>query len=117
MEITKERVVFLALTNTDLTEGKGTTYPLRISTSKAEAIRSGMHCGVQGSNCPVQEGVAYEVGGVWYVPGRLTFGTNEDLAKDRAREELESVIEKAKTLGVTDEEIKVLTRKQKTNKA
>jgi hypothetical protein len=85
--------VWVAMTNTDLTEGRGSEYALFICESETTAIRLGKGKYVMGTDCRIQESkIFYLKGEGWYGPvGRVYPSSDEDkreeskLKKERAK--------------------------------
>ena len=103
------RDVWVAWTNTDLTEGRGYRYPLAVCESETTAARLGQKKYVMGSACPVTKEVAVRVhGSGWLVPGAIHPETAEDAKARAILEARRAVVEKAKAVGLTDEEIAAL---------
>ena len=112
---------YVVWTNTDLTEGRGSEYPLAICETLSTAMRLAKGKYVMGSDCRVNEVTLYrtklsERGFYhWFGPVRIIEPSKEDLEKEnflREQKEKEearkAILEKARALGLTDEEIKVL---------
>lgn len=106
---TKE--VWVAWTNTDLTEGRGQRVPLAVCELETTAIRLGRKGSVMGSDCHVTKATAVFLGH-WLVPGVIDAGTKADSAALMALNMRRSAEAKAKAAGLTDEEIKVLRSNQ-----
>lgn len=105
--------VWVAWTNTDLTEGRGYQIPLAVCDSEATAIRLGQKGYVMGSSCPVTKETAVRVNGSgWLVPGVIHPETKDDAKQNAALAARRSAIEKAKAAGLTDEEINAIGVKQ-----
>ena len=92
---TAVKKVYAAMTNSDLTEGRGQQYALCICESRSTAIRMGKKQNVQGSDCHVLEVDAFYVPNVgWFTPGAyICSPTGDDMKEDKARAEK---VEKAK---------------------
>lgn len=107
--------VFVVWTNTDLTEGRGGEYPLAICKAEATAKRLGRGRYVQGTDCRYTKEKIYFIDGAWLMRGCVVYPEREDLAVE-AELEIERVkaakkaaaIEKAKKLGLSEEEIEAL---------
>lgn len=115
MNPTKTQVAYVAWTNTDLTEGRGWQIPLAVCEFEATARRLGVKKNVQGCDCPVEQSEIYLINNRWYGPINLISPSKEDTAietKIRAAEAALAakmvVIEKAKALGLSEEDIAVL---------
>lgn len=112
---------YVVWTNTDLTEGRGSEYPLAICETLSTAKRLAKGKYVMGSDCRVNEVTLYQTKlserGFyhWFGPVRIIEPSVEDLEKEdflreqkEKKEKRDIVLEKARVLGLSDEEIKVL---------
>jgi len=119
VEILKKEPVFVVMTNTDLTEGRGEEYPLAVAKLMSTAKRLGHGEYVQGSDCRVVEtfSLTVKIDGliIKLVPGRVISPTEEDVAEDEIEKEKlaciekkEKALKKAKDLGLSDEDIAAL---------
>lgn len=102
------KTVWVAWTNTDLTEGRGHSYPLAVCESPETARRLGKSQGVQGSNCPVREAEAFLIDGKWVGPFKLHPEAEVDTILRKDREAKEAVLKKAKSLGLSEADIELL---------
>lgn len=100
--------VWVAWTNSDLTEGRGYDYPLGVFELEATAIRRGKGRYVQGAPCPITKEIAIGFEGKWYVPGEIGLPTPEDRQKDEKMKQRNLVKEKAVNVGLTEEDIQLL---------
>lgn len=109
-EITDTKRIYEVWINSDLTEGRG--FPICISVCEKEstARRLGKGSNVQGSDAQVKEGVALKIRNKWYAPCRIISPTKVDDEMDKIIQAKKAAREKAKKAGLTDEEIKDLTR-------
>lgn len=107
-KITDEKDVYIAWTNTDLTEGRGFQYPLAVCDKKATAIRLGKGKSVQGSDCEIRPAKGYRINNQWYYPGRPTGSTKEDDAREKELNKRDEARQKAIDAGLTDEDILAL---------
>lgn len=112
MKIEDSRKVWVAWTNTDLTEGRGAEYPKAVCEEKATAIRLGKGGSVQGSSCKTTEEIAVRINGKWLVPGRILRPTREDKMLQEKIDAKTKAIEKAQAAGLTEEDIKALSNEQ-----
>lgn len=115
---------YIAWTNTDRTEGRGSNVPEAISLSEATAIRLGKGRSVQGSDCRITKDTAIRIFGKMYCPltwasAKIVAPSKEDviaeqkLAEKRAREEKrQQVLEHARSLGLSDDDIALLSSKE-----
>lgn len=112
----EEVTVYAVYTNTDCTEGRGQEYVLYFCQSLSTAIRLGKNRYVQGSDCPVHEVTGYRIDNKLYVTGnRIEPPNSADIAEDKAREAKDkakvakdAAISKARTLGLSEEDIAAL---------
>jgi hypothetical protein len=95
--------VWIAWTNTDLTEGRGWEQPLCISESRATALRLGKKGYVMGSDCRVEPFNAVKIDGRWLAPVYIVPPTTQDAAADRAYKKREAAIDKALAAGIDTE--------------
>jgi len=72
IEDTKD--VYVAWSNTDLTEGRGGQIPKHVAEVYETAVRLGHKGSVQGCDCPVTKELAVKVGGKWLAPARILAG-------------------------------------------
>jgi len=110
IEIQESKKVFVAWTNTDLTEGKGHQVPLHVCYLESTAKRLGKKGYVMGSPCPVEEQLAIKVGGTWLAPCVIVRPTKKDMDIDLVSREKIAAIEKARKLGLSDFEIEALSK-------
>jgi hypothetical protein len=99
--------VWVAWTNTDLTEGRGRLVPLAVCELETTAIRLGRKGSVMGSDCDISKEPAVFLG-CWLVPGVIQAATGADRTAQVALTERRSAEAKAKAAGLTDAEIKAL---------
>ncbi len=99
------KMVFVAWSNSDLTEGRGYSIPYAVCESKSTALRLGRKKSVQGSDCRVTREIALKVDGKWLGPTRIERSSKEDDAGDERIAKRIAAIEKAKAAGLTADEI------------
>lgn len=104
-EIKETKTVWLVLANTDDTEGRGREYVKHVTETQATAIRLGRKGYVQGGDCPVIRGMAVKINNTWLCPREIEKPTAEDIRTQERINAREAAIEKARALGLTDEEI------------
>lgn len=109
VEIQEHKEVWIAWTNTDCTEGRGRQIPKYVCDSEATAIRLGRKGYVQGSNCPVTKGIAVRINNCWLVPGIIELVNRDDIAAQKRIDEKRAAIEKAKSAGLTDDDLKLIS--------
>lgn len=102
------KTAYIVWTNTDLTEGRGREYPLATCELRTTAVRLGARKYVQGSDCNITEITLYRHHGRWYGPVNVQSPTPEDEELDRIQKKKDAAIEKARALGLTEEEINLL---------
>lgn len=105
------KTVYVAYTNTDCTEGRGTDIPIAVCAIESTAIRLARGQYVQGSNGPVRKMELVKINDQWYAPSniiKIINPTREDEITQKKLETKYEIIEKAKEAGLTDDEIKVL---------
>lgn len=112
---TQEQEVFAVYTNTDLTEGRGWEYPLALCALESTAKRLGRKNYVMGTDCPIQTEKLYYIHNKWYGPVAVDYGNREEMEEEETLRKQRQIakaknlaIEKAKKLGLTEEEIKAL---------
>lgn len=110
-----ERLVYVAMTNTDLTEGRGWQIPLAVCEAEATAIRLAKKAYVMGTDAPVEAVRLLLHDGKWYAPisiVRIHPPTQDDTRAQKALNEHREALEKAKAAGLTDEDIEALRSRQ-----
>ncbi len=108
--IEQTKHVWVAWTNTDLTEGRGYRKIHAVAWSYETARRLGGEGSVMGCDCEVTKETAYKIGGCWYVTGvGIQNESKEDEAARSKREAREAAIAKAKAAGMSEAEICALT--------
>ena len=95
-------------TNTNLTDGCGYNFPLYIAETEATARRLGKGGYVQGTNCPIRQIELIKVKGQWYGPVLIHVASKEDKFEQSRIDREKQVLARAKELGLTEAEIKVL---------
>ena len=108
----KTREVYVAWTNTDLTEGRGAKCPLVVCESKETAEHLGKGCCVQGTDCRVTKEEAIVVGFHTYVPGLIVPDPEEIKVAREKKNIRDKVFEKARALGLTEQDLQVIVSKQ-----
>ena len=110
IQVDEAKDVWVAWTNTDLTEGRGYEYPLHIAETMETAQRLGAKGYVMGSPCRVTRSKAFRMGGQWFVPGRIESESKADAAKREAREAREAVLERARAAGLSEDDLELLRK-------
>lgn len=120
LEFQKTKKAWAVVTNTDCNEGRGYEKTFAVCELKATAIRKGKGKYIQGSNCPVHEVDIYMINNRWYIPMEPEFPTKEDenlevifRAEDAKRKKIEEALQRAKGLGLSEEELALLGYKGK----
>jgi hypothetical protein len=107
-EIQEVKDVWLSMTNSDCTEGRGYQYAKNVCESKATALRLGKKGYIQGSDCPVKKSIAVKVGNIWLIPGRIEQATKEDDLMQKKLDEAEDMLKKLEAAGFTKDDVKKL---------
>lgn len=104
-----EITVFIPVSNTDLTEGRGNNIYLSHCKLKATAERLGIKKYVQGTDCPVSESVSFLIAGNRYgeIKG-LEHATKEDEYIENARNKKAELLQK---YNISEDDAKVLSMK------
>lgn len=105
------KTVWVAYTNTDLTEGRGWQVPLAVCELRSTALRLGKGKYVQGCDCPVKPTEMIMVSGKWYVPAcavRIVEPSAADRAAQAADKARIDAIEKARSAGLSDADIAII---------
>lgn len=113
--MSETKPIYVVWTNTDLTEGRGDQIPIAYALSPTTAKRLAHKSGVHGCDADVRQFEAILHGGRWCAPVRLELPSPEDREEDAkmaraeaARAAKAAAIEKARSLGMTEEELKAL---------
>lgn len=112
----EKRKMYAVVTNTDLTEGRGRQYTKGIAELEATAHRIAKNAGVQGCDAEVWPVDVFVINNIMYAHNFMILeATPEDRENEKVfaeRRELlkkkAEVSQKAKDLGLTIEEIKIL---------
>lgn len=100
-------------TNDDLTEGRGRQFVKHFCKTQATANRLAKRGYVQGTDCPVEPVEALLVEGKYFLPTsmlNIVPPSPEDEAKQRLIDARKLALEKAKALGLSDDEIAALVK-------
>lgn len=111
-EMNETKNAYVVWTNTDLTEGRGTQYPLAICEKEATAYRMAKGQGVQGMDADVQPIELIQSNtawGRWYGPITLMTPTAEDNAMQVKLDAKRAAVAKAKSAGLTEAEVAALS--------
>lgn len=104
-------VLWAVYTNTDTTEGRGREYVKHFCRLRATALRLGRKGYVQGGDCPVKPVEVLVLDGKRVLPMSVIAIENATAADEAAEARWlsrESVIERAKGLGLTQDEINLI---------
>ena len=94
--------------NTDLTEGKGTEYISRFCRIRSTAVRLAHKAYVMGSDAPVLKIELERKNKALLGPVTLVEPTEDDKRRQKIMDTHEEVISKARSLGMTDDEINMI---------
>lgn len=104
--------VFVAYTNSDLTEGKGTDIPIAVCKLESTAKRLANKRYVQGSNGPVRKIDLKWIDGHWYGKSNdcflITYPTREDEKAQELQDKRTTIIQRIKATGVSDDDLKLI---------
>lgn len=98
-------------TNSDLTEGRGREYIKHFCRLEATARRLARKGYVQGMDCPINVAEAISIDGKFFLPAsmiKIEEPSNEDRAAEAFLTSHHAAVQRAKELGLSDEEIKLL---------
>lgn len=107
-----EVVLWAVYTNSDLTEGRGREYVKHFCRTEATAHRLSKRGYVQGSDCPVKQVTALVLDGKHVLPLSIinvVEPTREDKDNELRIHNRRAALTRAKSLGLTDEEISSLS--------
>lgn len=117
---TEEKPVWVIINNTDLNEGRGIQFIQMTCEKEITARRLAKGAGIQGHDAEVIETKAYKINNLswWFAPCRIVEPTTFDLyqeeeerAQAEAKKELELVRQRARDLGLSEEDLKILQSK------
>jgi hypothetical protein len=109
--IVDEKTVYVAYSNTDCTEGRGSDIPVAVCELEETAKRLAHKRYIQGSDGPVRPAVLRRIGAEWYAPEacyRVISPTKEDRAVQKMIDAKRAALDKAKAAGLSDEDIAAL---------
>lgn len=111
----EERTVWVVTTNNDLTEGRGSQYIKAVCELESTARRLAKGSYIQGSDCPITTKKMFRHNGEWYAPAVITRPNEADIlaekvlvAKREAEEKRKAALNRARELGLSDEDIELL---------
>lgn len=105
------RKVYVAYSNTDLTEGRGYRFPIAVCEVEATAIRLAKKCYVMGTDGPVEAVKLLFHNDAWYAPMnavRVLPPTPEDKHFQEKLNARREAIAKAKAAGLSEADITAL---------
>lgn len=106
-----QKTVWMAMINTDLTEGKGRMVAIAVSDSETTVKRFGKGKNVQGSDAEIVSATAYYINASWYYPYEMALKpTADDLQTDELRKRVSLIEHKLKANGLTDEDLALYAR-------
>lgn len=103
--------LYSVITNSDLTEGKGFAITLALTKLETTAIRLGKGKSVMGSDCQVKPVNLLNHEGKWYAPVDvlpIQIPNKEDEVAQLRLDNMRAAADKAKSLGLSDEDIRML---------
>lgn len=109
--MSETKSVWVAYTNTDLTEGRGYDVPIATCELEATALRYASKAYVQGCDGPVRKVELAEINGKWYVPTtavKIVEPTKEDTAVQLKMNARREAMKKAVEAGLSDADILAL---------
>lgn len=103
--------VFVAYTNSDLTEGRGYDIPIAVCAIETTAIRLAKKRYVQGSDGPVRRVEMCKIDGQWWIQSsavHVVQPSKEDTELQSKMDARKLALDKAKAAGLSDEDIQAL---------
>ncbi len=106
----EEKKVWVAWTNSDLTEGRGHRKVLAVCEMEVTAKRLGTGKSVQGTDCTITCETAVTLSGVWpsgewRYPATVIKPTKEDAARQKKEDARDEALSKAIDLGMSAQDI------------
>lgn len=103
---------FAVMGNTDLTEGRGTTFVKKYCQTMATAKRLAHKGYVQGMDCPIEKRTLFKPEGKnsWHGAVGIEMPNNDDVKMQKQLDIQQAALNKAKSLGLSDEEIKLIKK-------
>lgn len=118
LKVRDTKEVFAVWTNTDLTEGRGDEFVFAFCEVEATANRLAKGRYVMGTDSRITKAKMLLIDNTWYAPygnGFITHPTNADIEEEKklnkereAKMLREKILDKARALGLTNEEIAAL---------
>ena len=112
--MTDTKTVWVAYTNTDLTEGRGYDIPIAVCEVEITAHRMARKKYIQGSDGPVRPMELLKIDGKWYAPSaaiNVVKPTREDVTEQEAIEAKRKALAKAKAAGLSNDDLLALGAK------
>jgi hypothetical protein len=103
--------LWVVISNTDLTEGRGAQIPIAVCYNEVTAKRHAKGKYVQGMDCPIIEMNLICIENRWYVPidaVRIIGPSKEDIEEQKRIDTKRNAIQKARDLGLTDDDLRDL---------
>lgn len=103
--------VFVAYTNSDLTEGRGFDIPVAVCKLETTAIRLAKKRYVQGSDGPVRQVEMRKIDDQWWIQSsavHVVQPSKEDTELQSKMDARKLALDKAKAAGLSDEDINAL---------
>lgn len=108
---TNEPTVWVVITNSDLTEGRGSDVPIAVCDIEATALRLAKKKGVMGSDAAVRQVKVAVIDGIMRIPlwcVGVHYPTSCDIAEQERIDASRAAYEKALAAGLTEDEINAL---------
>jgi len=109
--VTETKTIYVVWTNTDLTEGRGRQVPIAYAESVSTAARLAKKRGVMGSDADYGKFEAVKHDGHWCAPVTIERPSDDDKARDETNARKAAALEKARQLGLTDDDLEALQAK------
>lgn len=109
--MSETKTIYVVWTNTDLTEGRGHQIPIAYAESVATAARLAKKRGVMGSDADYRRFEAVKHGGYWCAPVSIERPSEHDKVVDETNDRKAAALEKARQLGLTDDDLEALQAK------
>lgn len=94
--------VWVVMTNTDLTEGRGAEFVYKVCEIEATAHRFSKKMGVQGSDGTIRKTIAIKHGRAVFVPGRIEPPSQADKEAQSDLERRAKILEKMREAGISE---------------
>jgi hypothetical protein len=113
----QERTLYVAYTNTDLSEGRGRDVPIAVCELEVTAKRLAALRYVQGTDGPVRPVTMLRYQGKWYIPAGVVAvvpPTEDDIAYEAHMAARQQVLERARAAGLTEDDLAIIQASYKT---